>query len=417
MSVEVHRANRTFYAHQTVLLNQPGRELSALMAVEKWQGLTAASFLSLSQVAGRKLPELAGSSASSAPPIVGITEDDRNAFRKQGLSEEQIAAFEAMQATMSARRSEQQGPSGAKLIADSLVRDSGVAWDVWERAGYEMMEAVMPLQTGTPQSLMVEGNAALQEARRAARGLGFVAVDLATDFPITTATYGYSRTDYQPNAARLNAFPADKDHGGRFPIFVDVVQADAILIRLDHNAVSRWLTANGSTAVVPGGANAEVASRAAFVRLLDRVQLRSTIAERQARLVFGLLHTLSHVAMRRASLLCGLEGTSLSEYILPRALTFALYCNHRFGATIGALTALFEQSLREWFGEVLAARRCVYDPVCLEHGGSCHACTHVAETSCRFFNLNLGRPFLFGGPDEVLGRVTGFLDFVADEQQ
>jgi hypothetical protein len=59
----------------------------------------------------------------------------------------------------------------------------------------------------------------------------------------------------------------------------------------------------------------------------------------------------------------------------------------------------------------LQARRCVYDPVCSNDGGACHACVHLAETSCRFFNLNLSRAFLWGGRTiggpEVAG---GYLD-------
>ena len=128
-------------------------------------------------------------------------------------------------------------------------------------------------------------------------------------------------------------------------------------------------------------------------------------------MVFGLLHTLSHLAVRQAALLCGLDRTSLSEYILPQALTFVLYCNHRFGATIGALASLFEQSLNEWLRSIGEADRCVYDPVCGDRGGNCHACTHLAETSCRFFNLNLGRSLLFGGNDPELDNISvGYLD-------
>jgi hypothetical protein len=107
-------------------------------------------------------------------------------------------------------------------------------------------------------------------------------------------------------------------------------------------------------------------------------------------MVFNLLHTFSHLCVRQAALLCGLDSTSLSEYLLPRALTFALYCNHRFGATIGALTALFEQSLAEWLNALRDGRRCVYDPVCRNREGSCHACTYLAETSCRFVIVHVG---------------------------
>ena len=91
---------------------------------------------------------------------------------------------------------------------------------------------------------------------------------------------------------------------------------------------------------------------------------------------------------------------------------FSIYSNHRFGATIGAFTSLFEQALPEWLYQIKNdTQRCVYDPVCDKDGGSCHACTHLAETSCRYFNLNLGRPFLFGGFDKELGNIEyGYFD-------
>ena len=81
------------------------------------------------------------------------------------------------------------------------------------------------------------------------------------------------------------------------------------------------------------------------------------------------------------------------------------------GGSARCRLSLFEQSLAEWLAEIRSCRRCVYDPVCIDRGGSCHACTHLAETRCRFFNLNLGRPFLFGGSDPIAGNIdVGFLD-------
>ncbi len=137
-----------------------------------------------------------------------------------------------------------------------------------------------------------------------------------------------------------------------------------------------------------------------------------TAATPQARMVFGLVHTLSHAALRHAGLLCGLDPTSLAEYVLPRTLSLAVYSNQSFGATIGALTALFEQSMDDWLGRMAATRRCIYDPVCAADGGACHACAHASETSCRFFNMNLGRQFLFGGRDPELGQLRcGFFDY------
>jgi hypothetical protein len=173
-----------------------------------------------------------------------------------------------------------------------------------------------------------------------------------------------------------------------------------------------------------GATEMQKAKRAYFVQLfsdLNDPNIQSepatltqtlTADHAEARMVFGLLHTMSHLFLKKAALLCGLDRTSLAEYVLPRALMFAIYSNHRFGATIGALSSLFEQSLPDWLGQIMTdTRRCVYDPVCRSQGGNCHICTHLSETSCRFFNLNLGRSFLFGGYDVEIGQIDyGYWD-------
>lgn len=239
------------------------------------------------------------------------------------------------------------------------------------------------------------------------------------DFPITTATYGYSRVDYRPGRCYINPFQPDRDHGNKFPIFVDMIQADAVMLRLDAKRMCRWLEANGMRVSLPSGSGSEtLRQQAYFVQLFNSQELRETISSDNpiARMVFCLLHSLSHLCVRRAALLCGLDRTSLSEYVLPRTLSFAVYSSHRFGATIGALTALFEQSLVEWLTQVFDGRKCVYDPVCADQGGNCHACMHLSEISCQYFNLNLGRCFLFGGRDEVLGDIqVGYLDHSLNE--
>ena len=146
----------------------------------------------------------------------------------------------------------------------------------------------------------------------------------------------------------------------------------------------------------------------------EYIQSSSRVGRAHVGLVFMCLHPVrerDHLYVRRAALLCGLDRTSLNEYLLPKSLSCVVYSSHRFGQTIGALTALFEQSLQEWLTQVRDSRRCVYDPVCADQGGSCHACTHLSEISCQFFNLNLGRSFLFGGRDLEMGNITvGYFD-------
>ncbi len=408
MDIEVHRAGRTYFAHTTVLLNVPRRQLDRLFALPDWQAIVAATWLDFPGTRGRHLAEWGLETSPAQHGGLSGSELDE-LLRRQAAGElSPQDLVREMQALREGRRPEAEGASPLK---DALTERTGVVWSVWERAGQEILEAVMPFDAGRPSDLLVDRRG--EPAASLAAELGVSRLALVSDYPILTSTFGFSRAEYRPRLCRLNPFPADRELGGKYPIFVDQVQADALLMTLDAGRVMRWLRALGINAAPPAGSDQGLAEKASFVRLFHDAALNVTLDASQVerRLVFGLLHTLGHFAVRQAAILCGLEATSLSEYLLPRSLTVALYCNHRFGATIGALSALFEQSATEWLAAIRSARHCVYDPVCRERESSCHACTHLAETSCRHFNLNLSRALLFGGHDAVLGRVPlGFFD-------
>lgn len=407
MSVEVHRAGTTFYPHHVTLLNQPGRELSSFLEVDEWPEVAAAFYLDFPEVAGKRLLDF----VRYIPDRASVDDSafDFAALKAQGFTDEQLSILQVMQ---SSKRSPSN--SDPAKIAGLLTERTGIEVGVWNAAGQDMLETVLPLQSGDVTQLFDNANPGMVGALDMARRIGLDRVTLIADFPMTTATYGYSRVDYRPGRCFINPFPPDRDHGNKFPIFVDMVQADAVMLRLDATRVCRWLEVNGWSVKVPNGTGSEaLRQQAYFVNLFDDIQLRETISRDNpnARMVFGLLHSLSHLCVRRAALLCGLDRTSLSEYVLPKSLSFAVYSSHRFGATIGALTALFEQSLFEWLTQIIESRFCVYDPVCADEGGSCHACMHLSEISCRFFNLNLGRSFLFGGRDQELGNIrVGYFD-------
>lgn len=404
MSIEVHRAGRTYYPQSTVLLNIPYKELEGLFANPSYPLIVASKFLDMPGFADRPLASFGA--AQSGAARAGISNNDLEAIFAEGLSQEEI-----LKQVRRVREARQNPPTDANDALQMVCSETGVPGGVWDNAASELLEAINPFEN--PKPGFVSKLSAREGGQELLNGLGLREISLIQDYSIINATFGYSRAEYSNNQCRLNPFPADPRYQGRLPIFVDQVQADALLITLDPKRVLRWLSANGVQPQLPPGTNRELAERAYFVRLFDEANLTHTLGagEPEHRLVFGLLHTLSHLCVRQASLLCGLEKTSLSEYILPRTLTIALYCNHRFGATIGALTALFEQTLPQWLEGIRTARTCVYDPQCADHGSNCHACTHLAETSCRFFNVNLSRSFLFGGQDTQLGAVNfGYFD-------
>jgi hypothetical protein len=413
MDIEVHRAGRTFYAHSTVLLNVPNRRMDAFFNEPNWPAFAAAKYLDMPEVANISLTDygqiVQDSQRNRDTGLSGVDLDEL--MRRQVCGELTPEQFvHEMQALRERRQQEQQASSPSGLV-QAIVERTGVQWPIWKDSGQEMLEAIMPLETGRPRESDLQDQRLL--SAQIARSMGIGRLVLVSDFPIITATYGFSRAEYQPNQCRLNPFPPQQEHGSKYPIYVDQVQADALMLSLNPDRVLTWLERNGCQPHFPSGRDRQLAQKAYVVQLLSNVSFRETLRadRREARMVFGLLHTFSHLSVRQAALLCGLDRTSLSEYILPSTLTVALYCNHRFGATIGALTALFEQSLGEWLNAVRESRRCVYDPICRDRTGNCHACTHLAETSCRFFNLNLSRAFLFGGRDSELGEIrVGYFD-------
>lgn len=422
MRVLVHRAGSTFYPRSVTLLNIPQQRLDGFFALgDIWHTLAAAKFFELPEMANLRLENMRPLPGRDEGGQMGLSGEDLDQLiaRSGELTSEEMV--EEMQRLRTQRTQEQQA-SSPQGIANLLVERSGVATHTWYQAGHEMLEAILPMETGKPRGLLNADNGErtrivrYSKVRQTVSQLGLKDLILLDDFPIVQGTYGYTRLDPNPDQegthiTQLNAFPPQPNTGGKIPIFIDSIRADALMLKLDPDRVHRWLARNGYVPSLPKGADIELTARAYFVQLFDGVSLKQTLPDGQARMVFTLLHTLSHLAVRQAGLLCGLDRTSLSEYLLPRALTAFLYCNHRFGATIGALTSLFEQTLVEWLDAIRDTYRCVYDPVCRERDGACHACLHLAETSCGYFNLNLGRAFLFGGYDQITKRqLIGYFD-------
>ena len=416
MEIQVHRAGKTFYPYTTTLLNVPDKELEALLNrdASTWGPLVAAKFLRLPEVSDIPLLDLARTFLTQESDRGSSVPVEELAKVTERLQSGKIDAAQMLQELdgLRSRAAHRSSLVDPVVLMGSIAERSGIESNVWISSVYPLLESLLPSETASTTSLT--SRSADSSERLLARDMGILDIELVNDFPIVTATYGFSRSEYGPNNAYLNPFPGTQGSGNRYPVFVDRVQADAIRIRLNPHTVLEWIDAFVRAANLPSGTDDNLVRIGYFVRLANSANFLSTIGRDvvELRMAFGLLHTLSHLAVKQAALLCGLERTSLSEYVLPCSLEFFLYSNHREGRTIGALTALFEQTLCQWLMAIIDARDCVYDPVCREHGSVCHACAHLAETSCRFFNLNLSRSFLFGGNDQILDRpVEGYFDF------
>jgi len=407
MEISVHRAHRTFYPHIIDMLNIPQRELDAFINYQDWPVIAAAKYLDLESVQDIDIKNFNIENNAE----LGISIDELNDLATRRRNKEITDAEFANEIERLGREKSQSNLSINEIIED-IERETNMPISIWRQASQELIETLLTYDNVRNENNIFE-NRNYCEIVPIAENLGFSKVALVSDFPIITATYAYSRVDFNPNDCRLVPFPEDQYQSNRYPIYVDEIQADAIIFKLNPERVIDWLIQNGFSPQIANISNPDRAYSAYFVNLFNGISFKQTIMENnpEARMVFGLIHTLSHIFIKKAAVMCGLEQPSLAEYILPRSLMFAIYCNHRYGKTIGALTALFEQNLRACLLSVQDSKKCIYDPVCRENGGYCHSCAHLPETSCRFFNLNLSRNFLFGGEEQEIGQVRrGFIE-------
>lgn len=143
---------------------------------------------------------------------------------------------------------------------------------------------------------------------------------------------------------------------------------------------------------------------------------------------FVMLHSFSHVFMRRLSLECGYSSSALRERLYVNGERFEM-----MGVLIhtdspdseGTLGGLVRQGkpdrLRDTLSGMLRdAQWCSSDPVCItgtmtlstpRNGAACHACLLAPETSCQHFNTLLDRALLVGSDERPdVGFLEGQVD-------
>ncbi|MED7950720.1 hypothetical protein [Streptomyces sp. BE303] len=240
---------------------------------------------------------------------------------------------------------------------------------------------------------------------------------LVSDLPVTYLAIGYSRTGFSPEEADLVPYRGRASRGASVNtlLYAHPTQAEALLFPVDRKRVSRWLVRNS---LVPAADLEEAGGVAQWlVHQLGRsdgesVRRESRPAKDDPDLpvheLFGLLHSLSHQLLRALAVDSGYSETSLSEYLFPHDLAFAIYPNGGSDFSLGALRTVLEQNLDAVVTRAVDNDSCLYDPNCmLTNEGADHGCLQLPETACQFWNRNLSRWHLFGSPD---GDRIGYWD-------
>ncbi|SEL59102.1 hypothetical protein SAMN05414137_110108 [Streptacidiphilus jiangxiensis] len=240
---------------------------------------------------------------------------------------------------------------------------------------------------------------------------------LIGDLPVTYVAVGYSRTGFTPDEADLVPYRGRAGRGAAVStlLYANPTQAEALLFQLDPERVHRWLVRNGlvtNAALMDAGG-----VRRWLLQLLG--QGDGEVFHRDTRPaegdpegpvyeLFGLLHSLAHQLLRALAVDSGYSETSLSEYLFPHDLAFALYPNGGAEFSLGALRTVIEQNLDAVVTRAKENDSCLYDPNCmLSSEGADLGCLLLPETACQHWNRNLSRWHLFGDPE---GDRVGYWD-------
>lgn len=265
----------------------------------------------------------------------------------------------------------------------------------------------------------------LESERELAAQLGLVDLRVVQALPILLAGIGYTRyfasprdiadTDGTGSAQQVVLRPYDSSNE-KIPMYIARNTTEALFYNLDPWRLAAFLQVNTSITVPDEMTISTPAIRAWLLGQSDRLVkfgeshlvLRSFEKEAGVQvdeisaLLFGVLHTISHVLKATAHRYVGIDDDSLAEYLFPAYTAGLLYASSHVSFTLGGVDAVFRANLTQWLGSARDyAGRCSFDPVCARSGGACLACLYP-KFGCAYFNRTVSRSFLFGG--NVPGR-------------
>jgi hypothetical protein len=265
----------------------------------------------------------------------------------------------------------------------------------------------------------------LQEARRrndpnlsrilrfpdSLRQAGISEAYVVSDLPIVSAVFGYSRSTTNPQECTLRGFNPDKKYSDKTPIYVNPTETEGIVLIFNRWRILRWLQENRIVSDIPDKNDEQGLKQWLLTHIhQDDIPIYDEISRMLAETkhVYTLIHTISHVLVRKAAGLVGMDKDSLAEIIFPNVPAIAIYTNNAHDFQIGGMHTLFETGIIPWIDMAMeSVETCLYDPVCISSDASCHACLHLSEISCTHFNRDLGRHYLIGRKDGR-GRIFGY---------
>lgn len=180
------------------------------------------------------------------------------------------------------------------------------------------------------------------------------------------------------------------DYRGALKVYAYPYETEGIMFDLDKLKLANWLLDNFSEDNKKF--NSEEDAKDYLFNLKESSE--EFIALKQ------LIHSFSHMLIKRSSLYTGLNEDSCGELLFPKVGAFMIYSTSNIN--IGGFLFVFENSLIKWFKDIKDdVSECIFDPLCIDEGGNCFSCMHLPEFVCSDFNKNLDRDVFIGKTNRI----------------
>lgn len=287
---------------------------------------------------------------------------------------------------------------------------------------YDMVDSssdISTLEDAKNVAKMLNTNANPEEFPRIADLHGITDTKVCGDIPFIACSYGFTREKSQyEDGVQLRAFKEEK--AGKKNVYATKLRTEGVLFEFDRKKIVQWLLLNKYIdAESAPNIECEDEIKLWFINNvhLSAISTFSEIdieTEKSTYYVYRLIHSISHLLLKSAAELCGLNKDSLSEYIFAGLPAVMIYCQNSQGFNLGALFNVFEAYFDKWIRNAARkAQKCVFDPICIERYKSCTGCLFLNEVSCQHFNKDLDRSLIIGYVDKVSkNRNFGFWEEV-----
>jgi hypothetical protein len=403
LDITVHSASKTFYPHRQEFVNIRSDDIDAIRSSSHYRQNVVAEYLA-DTVTGSPGSESLDDLTKEALERLDPETRERLEEARQATVEDEHARLKSKEEYLQEKFNDRQ----LRAIAEDVFEyDSILTEGVYSETLTDLAQDARDRRDLDAPTI--------ERYVDMAADLNFAEVRLVENFPITTAVYGYTRVTPEPeDGVRLRPLRSKDRERDKDEIYVQTSDAEAIMIRLEPEAIVEWLNANDDEFNWPDSDLQDWLLEVATPPADEQVYPRFSEIDRtrEARHVLVLLHTISHLMLNTMDALSGYAGDSLVEYTLPHTLSFVIYKRSQTDFNLGSMFTMVENRFDQLCDYLQDdAQNCLYDPLCeQEENSACEGCLYTSSRSCSHGNHNLARSTVYGGEFDNEDLEVGFFD-------